>query len=173
MHRGLSAKLRTFLLRLTQTPSLADDLVQETFMRMHRARGGFERGAAVVPWAYAIARNAWLDQVRSAKVRRTRERPEGSDGVPHDPPTGPEADSEQALVARETAALVERTLATLPPAQREAFILLRYEGMSVDEAAEVVGSTPSAVKLRAFRAYEALREALGRPRPARGGSDDK
>ncbi|MFO0660134.1 MAG: sigma factor-like helix-turn-helix DNA-binding protein [Polyangiaceae bacterium] len=49
----------------------------------------------------------------------------------------------------------------LPLAQREAFILIRYEGMSVAEAAAVVGTTESAIKLRAFRAYEALRAALG------------
>ena len=82
--------------------------------------------------------------------------------------TGPEADSEQAAIARETAALVESVLARLPPPQREAFVLLRYEGMSVQEAAEVLGSTPTAVKLRAFRAYEALREALGRTREEGG-----
>jgi RNA polymerase sigma-70 factor (ECF subfamily) len=171
VHAGLHAKLWMFLMRLTAEAALADDLVQETFLRMHRARGGFQRGAAVVPWAYAIARNAWLDHVRSAKVRRQRERPGRGDGddAP-DPPTGPDADAEQVVIARETAELVERTLAALPEAQREAFVLLRYEGMSVEEAADVVGSTPSAVKLRAFRAYEALREVLGRARVARGGS---
>src|SRR3954452_19991977 len=102
VHAGLHGKLRAFLLRLTQAHALADDLVQETFMRMHRARGGFERGAAVVPWAYAIGRNAWLDHLRSAKVRRERERSAGPDGEgAADPPTGPEADSEQALMAQE------------------------------------------------------------------------
>src|SRR4051794_7816205 len=69
LYAGLEAKLRAFLTRLTGAPSVADDLLQETFMRVHRARGGFERGGAVVPWAYAIARNAWLDYVRMAKVR--------------------------------------------------------------------------------------------------------
>jgi RNA polymerase sigma-70 factor (ECF subfamily) len=107
--------------------------------------------------------------VRSAKVR-AKIQVEGIDdpakGV--DPVTGPEADSEQAAIARETAALVESVLAGLPPAQREAFVLLRYEGMSIQEAAEVLGSTPTAVKLRAFRAYEALREALGRAREEGG-----
>ena len=66
--------------------------------------------------------------------------------------------------------IVESVLARLPSAQREAFVLLRYEGMSVQDAAEVLGSTPTAVKLRAFRAYEALREALGRARAGEEGS---
>jgi RNA polymerase sigma-70 factor (ECF subfamily) len=174
LYAGLELKLRSFLTRLTGAPSVADDLLQETFMRIHRARGSFETGAAVVPWAYAIARNAWLDHVRSVRARaKTVADTKGSDGLlAADPATGPEADSEQAAIARETAALVESVLAGLPPAQREAFVLLRYEGMSVGEAAEVLGSTPTAVKLRAFRAYEALREALGKKRAPGGGRDE-
>jgi RNA polymerase sigma-70 factor (ECF subfamily) len=165
LYAGLESKLRAFLTRLTGAPVVADDLLQETFMRVHRARGGFEPGAAVVPWAYAIARNAWLDHVRSVKVR-AKIQVEGIDDKSNriDPITGPEADSEQAAIARETAQIVESVLSRLPPAQREAFVLLRYEGMSVQDAAEVLGSTPTAVKLRAFRAYKALREALGRDR---------
>jgi RNA polymerase sigma-70 factor (ECF subfamily) len=171
LYAGLQAKLRAFLTRLTGAPPVADDLLQETFMRIHRARGGFETGAAVVPWAYAIARNAWLDHVRSVKVRAKLQVEGGDDQAKAaHPVTGPEADSEQAVIARETAALVERVLARLPAPQREAFVLLRYEGMSVQEAAEVLGSTPTAVKLRAFRAYEALREALGRERRGEEGS---
>jgi RNA polymerase sigma-70 factor (ECF subfamily) len=143
-------------------------------MRMHRARGGFEPGAAVVPWAYAIARNAWLDHVRAAKVRgrSAREPKDASEATSlAEVATGPETDSEQMAIARETAVLVETVLARLPVAQREAFVLLRYEGMSVIEAAEILGSTKSAVKLRAFRAYEALRASLDERSPAKGGGD--
>jgi RNA polymerase sigma-70 factor (ECF subfamily) len=169
LYEGLEQKLRAFLTRLTGAPAVADDLLQETFMRMHRARGSFDAGAAVVPWAYAIARNAWLDHVRAAKVRGETARSKGNDdSSPIEAPTGPDADSEQVAIARQTAALVESVLSRLAPAQREAFVLLRYEGMSVDDAAAVLGSTPTAVKLRAFRAYEALRAALGQSRTAPG-----
>jgi RNA polymerase sigma-70 factor, ECF subfamily len=174
LHAGLALKLRAFLMRLAGAAAVADDLLQETFMRIHRARGSFEAGAPVVPWAYAIARNAWLDHVRSAYVRAQRERdkkgPSDSPSLP-EPMAGPDADSEQTAIARETAALVENVLGGLPPAQREAFVLLRYEGMSVQDAAEILGSTPTAVKLRAFRAYESLREALGQKRTRKEGSD--
>lgn len=183
LYQGLEQKLRAFLTRLTGAPAVADDLLQETFMRIHRARGSFDSGAAVVPWAYAIARNAWLDHVRAAKVRGESSRAKGNDDpISAEAPTGPDADSEQLAIARETAALVESVLSRLAPAQREAFVLLRYEGMSVDDAAAVLGSTPTAVKLRAFRAYEALRAALGQSRAAsapparsgdRGGSDGR
>jgi RNA polymerase sigma-70 factor (ECF subfamily) len=171
VYAGLEVKLRSFLVRLTGAASIADDLAQETFLRIHRARGSFAPGAAVVPWAYAIARNAWLDHVRAARVRSARQ-PDLASGdqgsSKSEPTTGPDADSEQLVIMRETAALVHAVLGRLPPAQREAFVLLRYEAMSVEEAAEILGTTPTAVKLRAFRAYEALRNALGHERRAGG-----
>jgi RNA polymerase sigma-70 factor (ECF subfamily) len=66
------------------------------------------------------------------------------------------------LVARETLDLVRQELRSMPVLQREAFVLLRFEGLSVSEAAHVLGATEAAVKVRAFRAYEALRAALAR-----------
>jgi RNA polymerase sigma-70 factor (ECF subfamily) len=167
LHAGLRAMLHRFLGRLTGAPALAEDLLQETFIRMHRARGSFARGAAVTPWAYTIARNAWLDHVRAARVREGA-RAHVARGISEGESTGPDDDSEQILIARQTAEIVQQILAKLPASQREAFVLLRYEGMSVEEAAEIVGSTPTAVKLRAFRAYEALRDALGRAKLVEG-----
>src|SRR6185503_12150722 len=67
VHRALYPRLLAFLTRMSGSATLADDLVQETFLRMHRARGTFARGAAVVPWAYAIARNVHFDHTRSAR----------------------------------------------------------------------------------------------------------
>jgi len=157
LHRALYPRITSYLLRMTGQTSLADDLVQETFLRMHRARSTFARGAAVVPWAYAIARNVYMDHVRAAKHRDTER-------LPTDP--GPDAvdrsayDGEAQAIAAETARVVTDVLAGLPSAQREAFVLLRYEGLSVQDAAAVLGTTATAVKLRAFRAYEALRAAL-------------
>lgn len=162
VHAGLHPRIRLFLLRLCRVPALADDLVQETFLRMHRARGNFARGARVLPWAYAIARNVHTDHVRSAHHRRTTSLDgddDGSEGV--EVAAGPDADAEEISVARQTASTVAAVLEALPPAQREAFILIRYEGMSVADVARIVGATENAVKLRAFHAYEALRGALG------------
>jgi RNA polymerase sigma-70 factor (ECF subfamily) len=160
VHHALADRLRGFLLRLCRSESVADDLVQETFLRIHRARGSFAAGARLVPWSYAIARNVWIDHTRSPS--KTREKvAAGEDDPGIDAPTGPDADGEQVAIARDLARAVERTLAKLPPNQREAFVLIRYEGMSVADAAEVLGATEGAVKLRAFHAYEALRAELG------------
>jgi RNA polymerase sigma-70 factor, ECF subfamily len=153
-------RVRRFLLRLSGSASLADDLTQETFLRVHRARGSFGKGAAAFPWILAIGRNAFRDH-----VRRSRARPVTAEGVrgEHDglqAHASPETRGDEALAGREMLEIVRRTLAALPVSQREAFVLLRFEGLSVFEAAQVVGTTEGALKVRAFRAYEALREAL-------------
>ena len=79
-----------------------------------------------------------------------------------DPPVAAgETQGDEALAAREMLDLVSATLAKLSPHVREAFVLVRFEGLSMNEAAQVLGTTEAAVKVRAFRAYEALREAFG------------
>lgn len=154
----LSPRLQRFLLRLTGSRELAADLTQETLLRLHQARGHFKPGMPALPWAYTVARNCCLDALRSAKRR-----PEVLGEPPGlERPAGADADGEQQLVARQSAAAVERALREMTPARREAFVLLRYEGLSVAEAAEVLGASEGAVKLRAFQAYKTIREALDR-----------
>jgi RNA polymerase sigma-70 factor (ECF subfamily) len=150
-------KVRGFLQRLSGDAALAEDLTQETFLRVHRARGSFAPGAAAVPWLLAIARNTFLDQTRRA---RARPRTVDEDGQTSQHEAPPSARGDEALAAREMADVVRRTLQALPVLQREAFVLVRFEGLSIGEAAEVLGASEGAVKVRAFRAYEALREAL-------------
>jgi RNA polymerase sigma-70 factor, ECF subfamily len=162
VHAGLYQRMRLFLLRLCRVPATADDLLQEVFFRMHRARGSFAAGSRVVPWAYAIARNVHTDHTRSAHTRRVTSIDQDDEGGrQNEIAAGPADDAEQASIARQMAKTVDEVLASLPPAQREAFVLIRYEGMSVADAARILGATENAVKLRAFHAYEALRSALG------------
>lgn len=172
LHRGLYPRLLAYLTRMSGSSTVADDLVQETFLRMHRARSTFAQGGAVVPWAYAIARNAHLDHARSSRLRATERLPSDPGAEATDTRA---ADGEANAIAAETARAVERVLARIPPMQRDAFVLLRYEGLSVEDAASVLGTTPTAVKLRAFRAYEALRAELDeiRRKPARDGAKEK
>ena len=163
LHGALHPRILAFLTRLTGSATLADDMTQETFLRMHRARATFARGGAVIPWAYAIARNVHIDHTRSKRHRNEERLPSDPGLWPADPGG---SDAEDMAIASEMARTVERVLAKLPPAQREAFVLLRYEGLSVQDAAAVLGTTETAVKLRAFRAYEALRAELGAVRQA-------
>lgn len=119
---------------------------------MHDARGRFARGAEVEPWAFAIARRLFLD------FRKRRRDVVG--GPQDDPATGPSDDAEAIAVARQLHASLVAELERLPPLQREAFLLVREDGLSMAQAADVLGVTVAAVKLRAHRAYERLRANL-------------
>lgn len=158
-------RVRGFLLRLCLDRGLADDLTQETFLRVHTARGRFERGAAALPWILAVARNAFLDSARHTRVRRKAVDAKVA-GQTSEPVAPSETRGDEILAAREMAGVVEATLGSMSVTLREAFVLIRFEGMSVADAAQVLGASEAAVKVRAFRAYELLREALG---PEAGG----
>ena len=162
LYRRGAPRVRGFLIRLCGDAALADDLTQEAFLRIHRARGGFVAGAPALPWMLAIARNAFLDQARRAQVRqKTSTRVDAEQGGAHaEAPPGTRGD--EVLAAREMLDVVRATLEAMPVPHREAFVLIRFEGLSVGEAAQILGTTEGAVKIRAFRAYEALRAELGR-----------
>lgn len=149
----LSGRLYAFVLRRAGDSSRAEDLVQQTFLQMHCAREGYVRGADVLPWAFCIARRLLIDGYRKG----SREVLCGDD---LDERLADEFGPDQILRSKQAAALVTQTLAALPEAQRAAFELIKYDGLSLAETAEVLGTTVSAVKLRAHRAYEALRAAL-------------
>jgi RNA polymerase sigma-70 factor, ECF subfamily len=160
LYRRGAPRVRGFLIRLGGDVALADDLTQETFLRVHRARGSFAATAAALPWLFAIARNAFRDHVRRAQTRATvTQRSSEEDGSAL-LEAAPETRGDETLAAREMLDIVRRTLDAMPALQREAFVLIRFEGLSVSEAAQVLGATEGAVKIRAFRAYEILREAL-------------
>ena len=157
LYRRSAQRIRGFLVRMSGSASLADDLTQETFVRIHRARGSFASGSAALPWMFAIARNAFLDHTRREGVRRN-----AKNDVARADEAAPDTRGDEVVAAREMLDVVRATLDTMPMLQREAFVLLRFEGLSVAEAAQILGATEAAVKVRAFRAYEALRAALAR-----------
>ncbi|MGA7123912.1 MAG: RNA polymerase sigma factor [Polyangiaceae bacterium] len=163
---GMAApRVRGFLLRMCGNLALAEDLTQETFLRVSRARGSFEERAAAIPWILSIARNALFDHVRRARTRgEVASKGEASPDQLADPDTR----GDEVLSGRELFDVVRAALDELTVQQREAFVLLRFEGMSVAEAAMVLGTTPGAVKIRAFRAYEALRAAIEKSAEIKG-----
>jgi RNA polymerase sigma-70 factor (ECF subfamily) len=154
---SLAPRLQMFLRRLGCSLDVAEDLTQETFLRMHHARGSFARGKQVAPWAYAIARNCFISHARSGKAKLARA---SIDSEQVELSAGAASSVEQETIARQSAEVVRRALAAMTPARREAFVLLRYEGMSVAAAAQIVGISEGALKIRAFHAYEILRGAL-------------
>jgi RNA polymerase sigma-70 factor, ECF subfamily len=159
VYAAIGTRLQRFLRRLCGADDVANDLLQETLLRMHVARAAFRPGAAVLPWAYTIARNAFLDRARSKK-HASVSLDEFDHGGAAEPGESPQA--EGVVLAKEAARAVERALRRMSDARREAFILIRFEGLSVADAAEILGASENAVKLRAFQAYEAIRAELAR-----------
>src|SRR5262249_44765300 len=130
-------------------PDAADlaDVYQDTLVHLHRARHTYDPARAFEPWLFAIARHCAADHARR---RRQRAWEVLVDELP-------EAVAESEL---DRYALAD-ALRSLPRPQREAFSMLKLEGLSVGAAAARAGVTPGALKVRAHRAYRALKALLG------------
>jgi RNA polymerase sigma-70 factor (ECF subfamily) len=155
VYDALAPQLRRVLRRLS--PSHADDLLQQTFVQMHLARGSFIRGEPVKPWAFAIARRLVID-----RLRREKREAEAVIDLPRALAPAMADGPDELLFAQETANHVTAILARIPATQREAFELTRAGGLSPRETASLLGTTVAAVKLRAGRALQALRRGTRR-----------
>jgi RNA polymerase sigma-70 factor (ECF subfamily) len=136
-------------------PEDARDLVQQTFLQLHRSRSDFREGARLKPWLFTIAMNLKREYFR--RVGRRPESPLDFDGR-DDPGVAPRG-QEQLEAANE----IEFALARLPEDQRDVISLHWLAGVPLPEVAEVVGASLSAVKVRAHRGYAAMRRTLGDP----------
>jgi RNA polymerase sigma-70 factor (ECF subfamily) len=159
LYDALAPRLYGYLLRQTRQHAKAEDLVQLTFMKIHRARGTFLAGASVLPWAYAIARRLMIDDARRGGREVLRNDAEDAENA--ESAYAPDPPADERILAAELGQRIRTEVSRLPEAQRTAFQLIKEEGLSVAEAAQVLGTTTAAVKLRAHRAYVTLRAALG------------
>ncbi len=157
----VAPRLLGYLMKMARSKAVADDLLQQTFLKVHRARGAYVRGADPLPWIYSIAHRTFLDEARKTKRAVVRvadeevpEQAAGIDGESADRRDEPRVDPELARAALDA-------LSQLPEQQREAVVLTKLDGKSVAEAAEIAGTSVGAMKVRAHRGYEALRKLLG------------
>lgn len=155
LYEALAPRLYAYALRHTQQRARAEDIVQQTLLQIHEARGGFVGGSHVMPWAVAIARRLVIDSWRRDQRESPALEAQSIDLVD----SGTDAPDDR-FHAAQLARQVEERLAALPEAQRTAFDLVKGEGLTLAEAAEVLGTTVMAVKLRTHRAYEAIRSVL-------------
>jgi RNA polymerase sigma-70 factor, ECF subfamily len=133
--------------RIDDRDDLAD-AYQDTFLALHRARHTYQPSRPIEPWLFAIARNV------AADFGRRRRRRSGHEIVTADTPE-PAVEPERDVGAR-----LDAVLRALPIRQREALQLLKFQGLTVAEAAARAGTTPGALKVRAHRAYVALKAAF-------------
>jgi RNA polymerase sigma-70 factor (ECF subfamily) len=143
-------RLRSLFVRGGLRGDDADDLVQQTFFQLHRARADFRAGSSLRPWIFTIALN-----LRRQYMRRAGRKPE-HELDEHSVPPAEAVDPDAAIDGRH----VRAALQSLPEAQREVIMLHWFSGLSFREVAQVVGATPTAVKVRAHRGYAKLRAHL-------------
>src|ERR1700754_4267059 len=136
----VAPRLLGYLLKMTRERALADDLLQQTFLKVHRARGAYVRGTDPLPWIYSIAHRTFIDEAR--RTKRAIVRVGSEDGVPEVVAnlTGESIDRAVEPVDPEPAKAALDALAELPEAQREAVVLTKLDGKSVAEAAAIAGT---------------------------------
>ena len=154
----VAPRLFRYFQRHMRDCAVAEDLVQATLLRVHQARGTFHPGARVVPWIFAIGRNLLIDRVRrrASEVSLVLAEAEAA----YQAAVDPDGCAEHRALTRELADRVACELRRIPDSQRAAFELVKQEGLSVREAADALGTTISSVKLRAHRAYCAIRKVV-------------
>ena len=143
--------LRYFLARESSRAE-AQDLVQNTWLRIHKARHTYRSGAPVMPWVFAIAKHVKVDGYR--KRRRIQHHEIATEIVP-------EGRAKQEPPAVETMTF-DSLIANLPDSQREVLTMMKVNGLSLDEVARATSSTVGAVKQKASRAYAKLRRLLSK-----------
>lgn len=156
LYDALAPRMYAFILRKVGNVARAEDLVQQTLLKMHCARARYVPGSCVTPWAFSILRRLYLDQERRKKLEVL-----SADGTPDVNPTSPNADPEEYATQKEQLQILSHSAASqLSPAQQLAFELVHYAQLSHAEAAEALGTTVASVKLRMQRANHAVRAAL-------------
>jgi RNA polymerase sigma-70 factor (ECF subfamily) len=160
LFRRLAPKVYGFFMRSFGDATVAEELVQVTFLHVHRSRATYRLGLPVRPWLFAVAAHARRDELR----RRYRIKEDCDEEAlvaaeaAHAAATAAGSVADDAEDARATR--VREAIASLPESQRVVVHLHRYEGLTFVEIAAILGTTPVAVRVRAFRAYERLREEL-------------
>ncbi|MCP4896144.1 MAG: RNA polymerase sigma factor [bacterium] len=142
--------LRRFLWSFVRNSSAAEDLLQETFLQVHRARHTYTPPRPPRPWLYAISRHVALMHLRSNRHRKEDLAHEDLPEIP----VSPEIDQ---IADRTT---VKKYLTRLPQASQEVLILHHLMGLSFEEVGAVVGASAGTAKVRAHRALNTLREKL-------------
>jgi RNA polymerase sigma-70 factor (ECF subfamily) len=147
-----ASRLFGYVLKLTRNREQAEDLVQTTFAKVHRARGSYLSGAPLLPWMLAIVRRSFYDEQRAPRTRRELLSRDGA---------LPDAPARGARSKIEVPHTLDRALALLPASYREAILLTKFFGYSGEEAAAALGTTRGAIKVRVHRGNRQLREAFG------------
>jgi len=162
-------KVRVFnyFLRHIGGRALAEDLLQSTFLKIHRSRKSYQPSAAFSTWIFTIASNLLKDATRVERRRgaivelgQVRERVAMGSSRLESVLTSSEKNPEIEYGEREIADHVRQAVQSLPSDQREVILLTKFEGFKYEEIARILNTTVGAVKVKAHRAMKALEKIL-------------
>lgn len=149
-----------YLYRMVQNAAIAEELAQDVFLRVYRARKSYEPTAKFTTWLYRIATHVALNFLRDGRHMRKATPLDGPDGEPIRELRATDPTVEDRLVARTRTLEIRRAILSLPEKQRAAVILHKYHELDYREIATSLECSESAVKSLLFRAYETLRGRL-------------
>ena len=154
--------LVNFLYRMVRNRGTAEDLAQEVFLRVYRARKQYSPSAKFTTWLFRIATNLALNSLRDNRYHQmdvSIDAPVEEDVAPLQLPSR-ELRVDEKMIERDRSEFIRRAIATLPEKQRVAVLLHKYEEMDYGEIAKILECSESALKSLLFRAYETLRVQL-------------
>ncbi|HUO33763.1 MAG TPA: sigma-70 family RNA polymerase sigma factor [Candidatus Acidoferrum sp.] len=160
--RKYRTPLVNFLYRMVRDTATAEDLAQEVFLRVYRARKDYSPSAKFTTWLFRIATNLALNSIRDNRHRSrdvSIDAPVEEDEAPLELPAR-ETRIDQQMAERDRADTIRRAVTSLPEKQRVAVLLHKYEEMDYAEIAKILNCSESALKSLLFRAYETLRVQL-------------
>lgn len=152
VHAALISRLFNFLARLSRRRDLAEDLLEETWLRLVGRAATLHPDTHLAAWLFTVARNLYSSHCRARLVEHTHAA--SLMGLWPSPAPGPSP--YESIAATETGRRLEAALATLPVSYREALLLVAMEGLSPAQAAGVCGITPEAMRQRLGRARALL-----------------
>lgn len=158
VYEAFNTRLFTFLLRLARRRDVAEDLLEETWLRLVRHARRLRDDTRLAPWLFTVARNLHVSFQRS----RLLEDSAAAGLVALWPFSAERSSPFEVAAANELEARIERALAAMPSASREVLLLVGVAGLSHSDAADVCGVTPDALRQRLHRARESLAQMLER-----------
>ncbi|HEY1691392.1 MAG TPA: RNA polymerase sigma factor [Polyangiaceae bacterium] len=151
------ARIYAFLLRLSGRRDVAEDLFQETWLKLARAAPRLAEDTDLAAWLFTVARNAWVSHRRWSALDLSRLVAMDDDG----PRPGFASSAEDRADASRAAERLEAAIASLPAASREVLLLVGVEGFDQEQAAAVLGISYAALRQRLSRARVQLADELG------------
>jgi RNA polymerase sigma-70 factor (family 1) len=154
MLRRYWPRIVRFATHIAGCPDVAEDIAQQAFVQLWEWRARLTLGASASAFLHRVARNLALNEVRNRAARERQVRAiRSADDALVSPP-------DEVLEIRGVEHAIDRAIAALPPRQREVFVMARYEGLTHQEIAKILGTSPQTVANQMTSALVRLRDAL-------------